>query len=74
MAELNRAQEHFRDFKITVYHGLSCNDIMFEGQVDASECINQLYDVVERYVITDVTGAMAKSTSVSRVIKFVGVI
>jgi len=29
-----RFQEYFREYKIVVYHGLSCEDIMFEGQVD----------------------------------------
>jgi len=29
--ELNRFQVHFRDYKIIVYQGLGCNDIMFEG-------------------------------------------
>jgi len=45
-----------------VYQGLGCDDIMFEGQVDASKRINLLYDDVERYfhVIINVTGAMAK--------------
>ena len=44
---------------------------MFEGQVDASKRINLLYDDVERHyhVITNVTGAMAKSTSVRRATK-----
>jgi len=38
--ELVRFQEHFREYKIVVYHGLSCEDIMFEGQVDSSMRIN----------------------------------
>jgi len=60
--ELNRFQEHFRDYKIVVYQGLGCDDTMFEGQVDASKRINLLNDDVETHyhVITNLTGAMAK--------------
>jgi len=62
--ELVRFQEHFRDYKITVYQGLNCEDKMFEGRVeDASKKrINLLYDDVERHyhVITNLTGAMAR--------------
>jgi len=45
-----------------VYQGLSCDDIMYEGQVDSSTHLNLLYDDVERhyYVVTNLTGAMAK--------------
>ena len=45
-----------------VYHGLSCDDIMFEGQVDSSKRLNILYDDVEchYYVIVKLTAAMAK--------------
>ena len=35
--ELIRFQEHFRDYKIVVYQGLGCDDIMYEGQVDSSK-------------------------------------
>ena len=45
--ELTRFQEHFRQYKIVVYHGLSCDDIMFEGQTDSSKRLNLLYDDVE---------------------------
>ena len=45
--ELFRFQEHFRQYKVVVYHGLSCDDIMFEGQVDSSKRLNLLYDDVE---------------------------
>ena len=30
--ELIKLQEHFREYKITVYQGLACEDIMFERQ------------------------------------------
>jgi hypothetical protein len=32
--ELKKFQEHFRDYKITVYQGLACEDIMFEWLVN----------------------------------------
>jgi len=60
--ELLRFQENFRQYKIVVYRGLSCEDIMFEGQVDSPKRLNILYDDVERHyhVIAKVTAAMAK--------------
>jgi len=59
---LTRFQEHFRQYKIVVYHGLSCDDIMFQGRVDSSERLNLLYDDVERHyhVIVNLTAAMAQ--------------
>jgi len=62
ISEINRFQEHFRDYKIVVYQGLGCEDIIFEGQVDSSKHLNRLYDDVERHyhVITNLTWAMAK--------------
>jgi len=55
-------QEHFRECKIVVYHGLSCEDIIFEGQVDFTKRFNILYDDVERHyhVIAKLTVAMAR--------------
>ena len=60
--ELVRFQEHFRQYKIVVYHGVSCDDIMFEGQVDFPKSLNILYDEVEKHylVIAKLTDAMAK--------------
>jgi len=60
--EFVRFQEHLRPYKIVVYHGLSCDDIMFEGQVDSPKRLNILYDEVERHyhVIANLTVAMAK--------------
>jgi len=45
-----------------VYRVLSCEDIMFEGQVDSLERIHQVYDDIERYfhVITNLTAATAR--------------
>jgi len=60
--ELVRFQEHIREYKRVVYHGLSCEDIMFEGQVDKSKRTNLHYDDVERHyhMITNVTAVIAK--------------
>jgi len=54
--------KNFRDYKIVVYQGLGCDDIMYEGQVDSFKHLNILYDDDERYyhVITNLTCAMAK--------------
>ena len=59
--ELVRFQEHFREYKIVLYQGLSCDNFMFEGQVDSSKRLNILYDDVERHyhVTANLTGAMA---------------
>ena len=60
--DLIRSQERFREYKIVVYHGLNCDNIMFEGKVDTAKRLNTIYDDVERYyhVITNLTGAMAR--------------
>jgi hypothetical protein len=47
--ELERFQDHFRQYKIVVYTGLNCDTIMFEGQVETSERINLVYDDVTRH-------------------------
>jgi len=60
--EIVRFREHYREYKIVVYHGLKCDNIMFEGQVDSTKTLYMLYDDVERlnHVITKFTGAMAR--------------
>ena len=60
--ELLKFQELFREYRITVYQVLACEDIIFEGQVDSPKRINLLYDDVEQHyhVIVNITGAMAK--------------
>ena len=60
--ELVRFQEHFHEYKIVVYQGLSCDSIMFEVRVQSSKRINLLYDDVGQnyHVITNITGAMAR--------------
>jgi hypothetical protein len=60
--ELEKFQDHFRQYKIVVYTGLNCDRIMYEGQVETSERINLLYDDTARHyhVIGSLTGAMTK--------------
>ena len=55
-------EEHFPQYKITVYQGLACEDIMFEVQFDSPKRINLLYDDVEQHyhVIVNLKGAMAQ--------------
>ena len=61
-SELIKFQEHSQQYKITVYQGLACEDIIFEGQVDSPKRINLLYDEVEQpyHVMVNITVAMAK--------------
>jgi hypothetical protein len=33
IAELIRFQEYFKEYRIVVFRGLNCEDIMFDGQV-----------------------------------------
>ena len=60
--ELERFQDHFRHYKIVVYTGLKCDEIMFEGRVDATERLSLLYDEVTRHyhVIGKLSAAMAR--------------
>ena len=55
-------QDNFRQYKIVVYAGLNCDDIMFEGRVETPERLNLLYDEVMRHyhVIGNLRAAMAK--------------
>jgi len=73
ITELNRSQERIRDYKIVVYQGLGCDDIMYEGEVDSSKHLNLLYDDVESHyhVITNLTGALDKKHYVMHAIKVV---
>jgi len=60
--EIIKFQEHFREYKLTVYQGLACEYIIFEGYVESPKRIKLLYDYVERHyhVIVNITGTMAK--------------
>jgi len=59
--EIRRFQDHYTEYKIVVYSGLNCEDIIFEGQVTSEKRVNLLYDGVNRHyhVITNLTGAMS---------------
>jgi hypothetical protein len=60
--ELTRFQEHFKHYRIVVYEGLTCVQILFDGHVDSPKRINLLYDNISRHyhVINNLTGAMVK--------------
>jgi len=61
--ELTQFQEYFKEYRIVVFSGLNCEDIIFDGQVQSEKRINLLYDETERHyhVICNITAAMAKS-------------
>jgi len=42
LPELDKFQEHFREYKIVVYEGLRCDTIMFEGHVESNKRLNLL--------------------------------
>ena len=60
--EIQRFQDHYTEYKIVVYSGLNCEDIIFQGKVTSEKRVNLLYDEFKRHyhVITNLTGAMAK--------------
>ena len=60
--ELTRFQKYFKGYRIFVFSGLNCEDIMFDGQVHTEKGINLLYDDVARHnhVILNITGSMVK--------------
>jgi len=62
LSELAKFQEHFREYKVVVYEGLSCDNIMFGGHIESNNGLNLLYDDVDRnyHVFTNLTSAMAK--------------
>jgi len=59
--ELMRLQ-HFKEYRIVVFRGLDCKDIMFDGQVDSEKRINLVYDDVQHHyhVVNSVTGALPR--------------
>jgi len=61
--ELTRFQELFIDYRIVVYGGLHCDEIIFDGRIESENRINLLYDDRKRHyhVIVNLTGAMAKT-------------
>ena len=60
--EIQKFQDHFTDYKIVVYGGLNCEDIIFEGQVVSETRVNLVYDEATSYfhVIANLTDAMSK--------------
>jgi len=60
--QIQRFQDHFTEYKIVVYGGPICEDIIFEGQVTSEKRVILFYDDVERHyhVIANLTGAMSK--------------
>ena len=67
--EVRIFKEYFREFKIVVHQGLSCDNIMFVGRVDSAKRLNLFYDDVENHyhVITNLTLSWQDGTSVKRV-------
>jgi len=56
--EFQRFIVHFTEYRIVVYGGLDCEDIIFDGQGTSEKRINMLYeDVCKHYhVIANLTG------------------
>ena len=44
--EIQQFQDNFSEYKIVVYGGLDCEDIIFEGKVISEKRVNLLYDDV----------------------------
>jgi len=57
-----RFQQHFKEYRIVVFRGLDCKDVMFDGQVDSEKRINLVYDDVQHHfhVINNATGALSR--------------
>jgi len=60
--ELLRFQ-HFKEYRIVVFKGLDCKDLMFDGKVDSKKRLNLVYDEVHHHfhVINNVTGALSQN-------------
>jgi len=62
ISKLIRFREYFKEYRIVVFGGLHCEDIMFDGQVESEKRINLLYDVKHHFhMINSVTGALSRS-------------
>jgi len=61
--ELIKFQEHFKEYRIVVFGGLTCTEIMLDGKVKSEKRINLLYDNVTRHyhVINSLTGALSRN-------------
>ena len=53
-------QRHLSEYRIVVYSGLQCDNIMFDGQVPSVQRISLLYDGQYYHVITNPTADMIK--------------
>jgi uncharacterized membrane-anchored protein YhcB (DUF1043 family) len=62
IAKLEKFQEHVNEYRIVVYGGLNCDEVIFDGMVESKKRLNVTYDEVTKHyhVITSLTGAMAK--------------
>jgi hypothetical protein len=47
--ELMKYQEHSKEYRIVVFGGLNCSDMIFDGQVESENRINLLYDDVTHH-------------------------
>jgi hypothetical protein len=60
--ELTRFQDYFYEYRIVVYEGLTCDQIIFDGNNQTTKRLNLLFDQVTKHyhVITSITVAVAK--------------
>jgi hypothetical protein len=60
--ELTSFQDHLKKYRIVVFAGLNCEDIMFDGHLESENRINLLYDKVLRHfhVIGNLTGGLSR--------------
>jgi hypothetical protein len=60
--ELIKFLEYFKQYRIMVFVGLNCKDLVFDGQVESEKRINLIYDDVTHHyhVINSMTGALAR--------------
>jgi len=58
--EIQKFEDQFTEYKIVVYGGLNCEDVIFEGKGVSEKRVNLLYDEATRHfhVIANLTGAM----------------
>jgi hypothetical protein len=58
--ELQAFQRHLSQYRLVVYSGLRCDNIMLDGRVATNQRINLLYDGQRYQVITNLTAVMAE--------------
>ena len=47
--EIQRFQDHFTEYRIVVYGGLDCNDVIFDRQINSEKRMNLLYDDANKH-------------------------